>query len=151
MNERAHRAPENKMGVMPENKLLLSMAVPIMISMLVQAFYNVVDSIFVGQLSENALNAVSLAFPIQNLMISVAVGTGVGINALLSKSLGEKKQDMVNKTAMNGLFLTLLSYLLFAAIGLTCSGLFFRAQLLLRARLLVSVIHGSPPPSGGCR
>ena len=128
MNERAHRAPENKMGVMPENKLLLSMAVPIMISMLVQAFYNVVDSIFVGQLSENALNAVSLAFPIQNLMISVAVGTGVGINALLSKSLGEKKQDMVNKTAMNGLFLTLLSYLLFAAIGLTCSGLFFRAQ-----------------------
>lgn len=76
MNERAHRAPENKMGVMPENKLLLSMAVPIMISMLVQAFYNVVDSIFVGQLSENALNAVSLAFPIQNLMISVAVGTG---------------------------------------------------------------------------
>ena len=109
MNERAHRAPENKMGVMPENKLLLSMAVPIMISMLVQAFYNVVDSIFVGQLSENALNAVSLAFPIQNLMISVAVGTGVGINALLSKSLGEKKQDMVNKTAMNGLFLTLLS------------------------------------------
>ena len=128
MNERAHRAPENKMGVMPENKLLLRMAVPIMISMLVQAFYNVVDSIFVGQLSENALNAVSLAFPIQNLMISVAVGTGVGINALLSKSLGEKKQDMVNKTAMNGLFLTLLSYLLFAAIGLTCSGLFFRAQ-----------------------
>ena len=74
MNERAHRAPENKMGVMPENKLLLSMAVPIMISMLVQAFYNVVDSIFVGQLSENALNAVSLAFPIQNLMISVEIG-----------------------------------------------------------------------------
>ena len=128
MSERPQGAPENKMGVMPENKLLISMAVPIMISMLVQAFYNVVDSIFVGQLSENALNAVSLAFPIQNLMISVAVGTGVGINALLSKSLGEKKQDMVNKTAMNGLFLTLLSYLLFAVIGLTCSGLFFRAQ-----------------------
>ena len=128
MSERPQGAPENKMGVMPENKLLISMAVPIMISMLVQAFYNVVDSIFVGQLSENALNAVSLAFPIQNLMISVAVGTGVGINALLSKSLGEKKQDMVNRTAMNGLFLTLLSYLLFAVIGLTCSGLFFRAQ-----------------------
>jgi len=128
MRERGQGAPENKMGVMPENKLLLSMAVPIMISMLVQAFYNVVDSIFVGQLSENALNAVSLAFPIQNLMISVAVGTGVGINALLSKSLGEKKQDMVNKTAMNGLFLTLLSYLFFAAVGLTCSGLFFRVQ-----------------------
>ena len=119
---------ENKMGTMPVNQLLVNISLPMVVSMLVQALYNIVDSIFVGQLSENALNAVSLAFPIQNLMISVAVGTGVGINALLSKSLGEKKQDMVNKTAMNGLFLTLLSYLLFAAIGLTCSGLFFRAQ-----------------------
>ena len=121
-------ASENKMGVMPENKLLLNMALPMIISMLIQACYNIVDSYFVSKLSEDALNAVSLAFPVQNLMIAVAVGTGVGINALLSKSLGEKKQDMVNKTAMNGLFLTLLSYLLFAVIGLTCSGLFFRAQ-----------------------
>ena len=79
------RPAENKMGVMPVNKLLLNMAVPMIISMLVQAFYNVVDSVFVAQLSEDALNAVSLAFPVQNLMIAVAVGTGVGINALLSR------------------------------------------------------------------
>ena len=80
---------ENKMGVMPVNRLLLNMSIPIMISMLVQAFYNVVDSYFVSQLNEDALNAVSLAFPVQNLMIAVGVGTGVGINALLSRSLGE--------------------------------------------------------------
>ncbi len=81
---------ENKMGVWPINKLLLSMSVPIMLSMMVMALYNIVDSIFVSRISEDALNAVSLAFPVQNLMISVATGTGVGINALLSRSLGEK-------------------------------------------------------------
>ena len=81
---------ENKMGTMPVNKLLLNMAVPMIVSMLVQALYNVVDSVFVAKLSEDALNAVSLAFPVQNLMISVGVGTGVGINALLSRSLGQK-------------------------------------------------------------
>ena len=81
---------ENKMGVMPVNKLLLSMSLPIMISMLVQALYNIVDSIFVAKISENALTAVSLAFPIQSLMIATATGTGVGVNAILSKSLGEK-------------------------------------------------------------
>ena len=94
------------MGVMPENRLLLTMAIPIVISMLVQALYNVVDSVFVAQLSEDALNAVSLAFPVQNLMIAVAVGTGVGINALLSKSLGEGNQAKADRTAMNGLFLS---------------------------------------------
>ena len=104
-----NKPAENKMGTMPVNRLLLSMSIPIMISMLVQALYNVVDSIFVAQLSEDALNAVSLAFPIQNLMISVAVGTGVGINALLSKSLGEKRQDRANAAAMNGLFLAAAS------------------------------------------
>ena len=83
---------ENKMGVMPVNRLLLTMSLPIMASMLVQALYNIVDSIFVAQISENALTAVSLAFPIQNLMIAVATGTGVGINAMLSKSLGEHDQ-----------------------------------------------------------
>ena len=119
---------ENKMGSMPVNKLLLNMAVPMIISMLVQAFYNVVDSVFVAQLSEDALNAVSLAFPIQNLMISVAVGTGVGINALLSKSLGEKRQDRANAAAMNGLFLAAASYVVFMLIGLTCSHLFFSIQ-----------------------
>lgn len=119
---------ENKMGVMPVNKLLLSMAVPIMISMLVQALYNIVDSFFVSQISENALNAVSLAFPAQNLMIAVATGTGVGINALLSKSLGEKKQERANATAMNGLFLAVLSGLVFLLFGVFASRLFFHAQ-----------------------
>lgn len=98
-------ANENKMGVMPVNRLLLNMAVPMVISMLVQALYNVVDSVFVAKLSEDALNAVSLAFPVQNLMISVGVGTGVGINALLSRSLGQKDQNKANQAAVNGLFL----------------------------------------------
>lgn len=121
-------ARENKMGIMPINKLLLSMAVPIMISMLVQALYNIVDSYFVSQISENALNAVSLAFPVQNLMIAVGTGTGVGINALLSKSLGEKKQERANATAVNGLFLALMSGLAFLVFGLCFSRLFFEAQ-----------------------
>lgn len=127
MSERQPPA-ENKMGTMPVNRLLLSMAIPMMISMLVQALYNVVDSYFVAQISEDALNAVSLAFPVQNLMIAVAVGTGVGINALLSKSLGERRQRRANAAAMNGLFLAILSCLVFMAIGLTCSRFFFQVQ-----------------------
>lgn len=119
---------ENKMGTMPVNRLLMSMSIPMMISMLVQALYNVVDSVFVAQISEDALNAVSLAFPIQNLMISVAVGTGVGINALLSKSLGEKRQDRANAAAMNGLFLAVISCLVFMLIGLAGSRAFFAIQ-----------------------
>ena len=94
---------ENKMGVMPVNKLLISMALPMMISMLVQALYNIVDSMFVAQISENALTAVSLAFPAQNLMIAVGTGTGVGINALVSRSLGERNQERANLIANNGL------------------------------------------------
>ena len=105
---------ENKMGVMPVNRLLLSMSVPMMISMLVQALYNVVDSMFVAQLNENALTAVSLVFPIQNLMISVGVGTGVGINALLSRSLGEREYERANQAANHGVLLAVLSYLVFA-------------------------------------
>ncbi|MDE6890525.1 MAG: MATE family efflux transporter, partial [Lachnospiraceae bacterium] len=96
---------ENKMGVMPVNKLLISMSLPMMISMLVQALYNIVDSIFVSRIDENALTAVSLAFPIQSLMIALGAGTGVGVNALLSKSLGEKDFEKANKTAVNGVFL----------------------------------------------
>ena len=119
---------ENKMGVMPVNKLLLNMAVPMMISMLVQALYNVVDSYFVSKISEDALNAVSLAFPVQNLMIAVAVGTGVGINSLLSRSLGQKNQKKADRVAMNGLLLALLSCLVFTVLGLTCSRLFFAVQ-----------------------
>ena len=103
---------------MPENKLLISMAVPMMLSMLVQALYNVVDSIFVARISEDALTAVSLALPVQNLMIAIGSGTGVGINALLSKSLGEKKQERANATAVNGLFLAVSSGLFFLVFGL---------------------------------
>ena len=119
---------ENKMGVMPIPKLLISMSLPMIISMLVQALYNVVDSMFVAQLNENALTAVSLAFPIQNLMIAVAAGTGVGINALLSKSLGEKKYETANTIANNGILLGVLSSLVFAVLGLLGSRLFFEIQ-----------------------
>ena len=119
---------ENKMGVMPINKLLVSMSVPMMISMIVQALYNVVDSIFVAQISEKALTAVSLAFPIQNLMIALAVGTGVGINALVSRRLGEKNYPAANHTADNGIFLNAMHYLLFLLFGLFFVPLFFSFQ-----------------------
>ena len=95
------RLPENKMGVMPIGKLLINMALPMIISMLVQALYNVVDSIFVAQISENAVTALGLAFPIQNLIIGFSTGIGVGMNALLSKSLGEGRQDRANQAAGN--------------------------------------------------
>ncbi len=126
MEER--KMTENKMGIMPVNRLLLSMSLPMMISMLVQALYNVVDSIFVSRVNENALTAVSLAFPIQNLMIAVAVGTGVGINALLSKSLGEKNYDRVNRTANNAVFLAGISYLFMLLTGVFGIGIFYRSQ-----------------------
>ncbi len=113
---------------MPVNRLLLNMSIPIMISMLIQAFYNVVDSYFVAQISQDALNAVSLAFPVQNLMIAVAVGTGVGVNALLARSLGEKEPERANRAAINGVFLAIVSSLVFLALGLTCSRLFFSVQ-----------------------
>ena len=112
---------ENKMGVMPIGKLIITMSLPIMISMLVQALYNVVDSIFVARVSENALTAVSMAFPIQSLMIAVGVGTAVGVNALLARSLGAKDMDRVNKNAENAVFLAVISYLVFLLIGLLLS------------------------------
>lgn len=121
-------ATENKMGVMPLNRLLISMSVPMMISMLVQALYNIVDSMFVAQLSENALTAVSLAFPAQNLMIAVATGTGVGVNAALSRNLGEKNFERANKIADHALFLAALSYVVFALFGLSFARQFFRLQ-----------------------
>ncbi|MCM1156856.1 MAG: MATE family efflux transporter [Roseburia sp.] len=119
---------ENKMGVMPVNQLLLSMSLPMVLSMLVQALYNVVDSIFVARINENALTAVSLAFPIQSLMIAVAAGTCVGINAVLSRSLGEKDYEKVNKSACNGIILMALSYLLFLLVGLFVAEPFYRSQ-----------------------
>lgn len=116
------------MGTMPVNKLLISMSLPMIISMLVQAMYNIVDSVFVAQISENALTAVSLAFPLQNLMIAFAGGTAVGVNALLSRSLGEKNQQHVNKTAMNSIFIFIVTAIVFMIGGLTLSNLFFSIQ-----------------------
>ncbi len=120
---------ENKMGIMPINKLLITMSVPMILSMLVQALYNVVDSIFVAQINESALTAVSLSFPIQSLMIAIGAGTGVGINALLSKSLGEKDFKKANKTANNGVFLGILSGIIFIVVGLFGTRLFFETQI----------------------
>lgn len=119
---------ENKMGVMPVNRLLFSMSLPMILSMLVQALYNIVDSIFVAQIGETALAAVSLAFPVQNLIIAVSVGTGVGVNALLSRSLGEKNQKTANLAAVNGIFVFFLSYLLFAVFGLFFARMYFTVQ-----------------------
>ena len=119
---------ENKMGVLPEGKLLATMAVPMMISMLFQALYNIVDSVFVAMLSQDAMNAVSLAFPLQTLVIAVAGGTGVGMNALLSRSLGEKKQEMADRAANTGIFLNLCSCVVFALIGIFLGRPFFALQ-----------------------
>lgn len=112
----AQMQKENKMGVMPINKLLITMALPMIVSMLVMALYNIVDSIFVARICENALTAVSLAFPVQNLMIAIASGTGVGMNALLSRSLGAKQQEQADHAARNGVFLAICSYLIFPAV-----------------------------------
>jgi len=119
---------QNKMGVMPEGKLLINMSLPMMISMLVQSLYNIVDSIFVSRISENALTAVSLAFPLQMLMIAIGAGTGVGVNALVSRALGAKDGEKATKVAMNGIFVYILSYLLILLLGLTAVKPFFRLQ-----------------------
>ncbi len=120
---------ENKMGVMPINKLVFNISLPMMVSMLVQALYNIVDSIFVAKLSENALTAVSLAFPLQTLLIAVGAGTGVGINALLSKSLGEKNYKKATGVAGNGAFLYVLSAILFLILGFTVVKPFYAGQI----------------------
>ncbi len=120
---------ENKMGIMPVNKLLISMSLPLMLSMLIQALYNIVDSMFVSWYSADAFNALSLAFPIQNLLIAISVGTGVGVNALLSRKLGEKDFDGANKFATNGLFIAMCSYVVFLVIGLLSIRPFFKMQI----------------------
>ena len=121
-------ARENIMGTMEINPLLVKLSVPMMISMLVQALYNIVDSIFVSRINEYALRAVSLAFPVQSLMIAVAVGTAVGINAFLSKTLGEKNFEKANIIARNGIFIAIVSYVAFAVIGAVVSRPFFTSQ-----------------------
>ncbi len=130
MNQENTSVPaENKMGTMPIGKLLFNMSLPMMISMLVQALYNIVDSIFVAKLSENALTAVSLAFPLQTLLIAVGTGTGVGMNALLSKSLGEKNFKKANATASNAAVLYFFSYLVFFILGFTIVRPFYASQI----------------------
>lgn len=119
---------ENKMGIMPVGKLIFSMSFPMMISMLVQALYNIVDSIFVSKICENALTAVSLAFPVQNLMMSVGVGTSIGVNAILSKFLGQKRPEKASESAENGIFLAIISYIVFAVAGLAFSKFYFSVQ-----------------------
>lgn len=120
---------ENKLGVMPIKKLIWNMSLPIIVSMLVQALYNIVDSVFVSWVSEASLTAVSLAFPAQNLMISLAAGTAVGVNALMGRALGAKQQQQrADAVAMNGLFLALVGFVVCAVLGLTLSDFFFRSQ-----------------------
>lgn len=128
-NTTKENSPENKMGAMPVNRLIWNMSFPMMVSMLVQALYNIVDSIFVARLSEDALTAVSLAFPLQTLIIAVGAGTGVGINAILSKSLGEKNFKKANAVALNGGFLYIISCLLFLVLGFTVVKPFYTSQL----------------------
>ncbi|HMM07339.1 MAG TPA: MATE family efflux transporter [Clostridiales bacterium] len=120
--------PENKMGFLPVPKLLLTVSLPMIISMLVQSLYNIIDSIFVGMLSENALAAVSLAFPIQMLTFAVGSGTAVGVNAILSRSLGERDFDRANKAAMNGIFLAIVSFLIFIFVGFFAIKPFYASQ-----------------------
>ena len=128
MSEQTTPKKENRMGTEPIPTLLFSMAIPMMLSMMVQALYNVVDSIFVAKLSEDALTAVSLGFPMQNLLIAFATGLGVGINSLLSRSLGEKNQKMVNESARQGFFLEMCAAAMFMLIGIFGAGAFIRSQ-----------------------
>lgn len=119
---------ENKMGSMPVNKLLISMALPIVISMMIQALYNIVDSIFVAKINEDALTALSLAFPMQNLIISAATGIGVGMNALLSKKLGEQNYSYANMVACNGIIIELCASVIFLITGIFIVPLFIHSQ-----------------------
>ena len=119
---------ENKLGTMPISKLIWNMSLPIIVSMLVQALYNIVDSVFVSRVSEQALTAVSLAFPAQNLMIGLATGTAVGVNALMGRALGAGMRERADRVANNGIFLAVVGFVISALLGLACSNLFFRSQ-----------------------
>lgn len=134
---------ENKMGTAPVGRLLVGMAVPMMISMLVQAFYNVVDSVFVAQISENALNAVSLAFPLQNIMIAFGGGTALGMNAILSRFLGEKNFEDANRAANTGIFLTIITSLVCMIIGIFLTRPFFNLMTDVREIVGYGTSYGS--------
>jgi len=139
MNERPMK--ENKMGVMPVGKLLVNMALPMIISMMVQALYNVVDSIYVSRISESAVTALSLAFPVQNLQVGFAVGVGVGVNSLLSKSLGQKNQEQANYTAGNGMVLMLLGAAAFFLFGLFVVRPYYEIQSTVRETVEGGIIY----------
>ena len=119
---------ENKLGTMPIDRLLLEMAIPMVISMLVQSIYNIVDSMFVSRVSEDALTAVSLAFPVQNILIAFGVGIGVGSSALLSRFLGENNRDRVGSVAIHGVVISAITYLVFALVGILFTNPFVNAQ-----------------------
>ena len=138
---------ENKMGTMPINKLLVNISLPMVVSMLVQALYNIVDSVFVAQIDEYALTAVSLAFPLQNFMIAVAAGTGVGVNALLSKRLGERRLDEANLAAGNSVF----PIFIFVCRRIYRRSLHTEKSICLSARHAVSGFSGSFALSVFCR
>ena len=128
MPQQMIKSEENRMGTMPINRLLITMSLPMIISMLVQAMYNIIDSIFVSRIDEAALAAISMAFPIQSLMIAVSSGTCVGVNALLSRSLGEKNPKEAQKAAQNGIFLAVLGAIAFALFGIFASRIYFASQ-----------------------
>ena len=132
---------ENKMGVMPVGKLLANMALPMIISMLVQAMYNVVDSIYVSRISESAVTALSLAFPVQNLQVGFAVGIGVGVNSLLSKSLGQRNQERANATAGNGITLMLLAAVGFLIFGIWGVRPYFEVQSTVEATVEGGIVY----------
>ena len=128
MQKPSHSARSVMLGTMPMGKLVPKVSIPIMVSMIVQALYNVVDSYFVAQLSQDAMNAVSLAFPMQSLLIAFSVGTGVGMSALISRALGEKHEDRAREIAGTGMFLFLLTAAVFCLIGLSFGRRFFAVQ-----------------------
>ena len=120
---------ENKMGSLPVKQLIISMSIPMMISMIVQALYNIVDSMFVSRVSEDALTAVTTAFPMQMIIISIGNGMGVGVNAILSKALGEKKSEVADSAANTGIFLAIIQFLLFIPIGIFLADPFIASQI----------------------
>ena len=122
------KRPENKMGTMPINKLIINMSLPLITSMFVQAFYNIVDSLFVARINEDALTAVSMSFPAQNLMISAGVGVGVGITALIARYLGAHDEKGITRVVHNGIFLGILNSILFALFGIFLAKFYFEFQ-----------------------
>ena len=140
---------ENKMGIMPVGRLLVSMSLPMMASMLVMALYNIVDSMFVARISEDALTALSMAFPVQNLMVALSAGLGVGLNAVLSRALGAKDHESVNRAATNGVFLLLIGAVCFMLAGATCTRMYFEAQTDIAEIIESGVVYTSIVTMGG--